>query len=155
MNLHLDPPMWVWIILIIMILFFLHKYIDAFLAKKNNGISKEKNSYGINKGHIGDNITIHNSIIEKSSDKSECNSELYKLCLKVLYYIKDHNMQISEEEFNSICGNHAEYVFEELKMMEFGSFANGYKSIWSITDSQMNFGIRYYQSKLNNNEKIN
>lgn len=73
-------------------------------------------------------------------------SKINKLCIKVLKYTKEHNMKVSEEDFQKICGKQTDAVFAELHGKKIGTYISGYKSIWSISPEKLESSLSNYKS---------
>lgn len=73
-------------------------------------------------------------------------TKVNKLCVKVLKFIKKHNMKISQEEFKEICGKDTDAVLAELRIKKIGTYVRGYKSIWSISQNCLESALSSYKS---------
>ena len=73
-------------------------------------------------------------------------SKINKLCIKVLEFTKKHNMKISTDDFQKICGKHTDAVFAELHDNKIGTYVTGYKSIWSVRTDELESALLHYKS---------
>ena len=73
-------------------------------------------------------------------------TKINKLCIKVLEYVKEHNMEIPEEVFQKICGEQTDAVLAELKNQRIGTYVSGFKSIWSINRDSLEMALSHYKS---------